>query len=37
VTGNELGWLNEIREASDHSDPRMTSRGRAAIRAIFGK
>ena len=37
ITGNELGWLQEIREASDHSDPRMTSRGRAAIRAIFGK
>lgn len=37
VTGNELGWLEEIREASDHSDPRMTSRSRSAIRAIFGK
>lgn len=37
VTSNELGWLNEIREASCHSDPRMTARGRAAIRAIFGQ
>ncbi|MEQ9261200.1 MAG: helix-turn-helix transcriptional regulator [Roseovarius sp.] len=37
VTSNELGWLNEIREASDNSDPRMTARSRAAIRAIFGK
>jgi len=37
VTGNELGWLEEIRKASDHSDPRMTSRSRSAIRAIFGK
>lgn len=37
VTNNELGWLNEIREASDHSDPRMAARGRAAIRAAFGK
>ena len=37
VTNNELGWLNEIREASGHSDPRMTGRGRAAIRAIFGQ
>jgi len=37
VTGNELGWLQEIREASDHSDPRMTARNRAALRAMFGK
>jgi len=37
VTRNELGWLNEIREASDHSDPRMTARGRVAIRSVFGK
>ena len=37
VTSNELGWLNEIREASDHSDPRMTARGRVAIRSVFGK
>jgi hypothetical protein len=37
VTGNEPGWLQEIREASDHTDPRMTSRGRAAIRAICGR
>ena len=37
VSNNELGWLNEIREASDHTDPRMTARGRAAIRSVFGK
>lgn len=37
ITRNELGWLNEIREASDHSDPRMTARGRTAIRSAFGK
>lgn len=37
VTGNEQGWIAEIREASDHSDPRITTRGRAAIRALFGK
>ncbi|MEQ8931860.1 MAG: helix-turn-helix transcriptional regulator [Silicimonas sp.] len=37
VTNNELGWLNEIREASGHSDPHMTARSRAAIRAIFGR
>ena len=37
VTANELGWLQEIREASEHSDPRITSRSRAAILAIFGR
>ena len=37
ITSNELGWLQEIREASDGSDPRLISRSRAAIRAIFGK
>jgi hypothetical protein len=37
VTANELGWLQEVRAASDHSDPRMTSRSRAAIHTIFGK
>ncbi len=36
VTANELGWLQEIRDASDNGDPRMTGRSRAAIRAIFG-
>jgi hypothetical protein len=37
VTANELGWLQEIREASEHSDPRITSRSKAAIKAIFGR
>ena len=37
VTANELGWLQEIRDASDNGDPRMTGRSRAAIRAIFGR
>jgi transcriptional regulator with XRE-family HTH domain len=37
VTANELGWLQEIREASDNSDPRMTSRSKAAIKTIFGR
>lgn len=37
VTENELTWLNEIREASDHNDPRVTARGRAAIRSLFGE
>ncbi len=37
VSGNELDWLQEIRDASDHSDPRITARSRNAIRGIFGK
>jgi hypothetical protein len=37
VTKNEIGWLNEIRHASDNADPVMTTRARSAIRAIFGK
>lgn len=37
VTRNEATWLDEIRDASDHSDPRLTRRAGAAIRGIFGK
>ncbi len=37
VTRNEVGWLQAIREASDHTDPTLTSRTRAGILAIFGK
>lgn len=37
VTSNELGWLAELRDASDHSDPRMTSRARTTLRSIFRK
>lgn len=37
VTQNERGWLHEIRQASDNTDPRVTSRSQAAIRAMFGK
>ncbi|SLN53601.1 hypothetical protein ROG8370_02405 [Roseovarius gaetbuli] len=37
ITANELGWLQEIRGASEHSDPRITSRSQTAIRAIFGR
>ncbi len=37
ITSNELGWIEAIREASEHSDPRITSRSKAAIKAIFGK
>ncbi len=37
VTSNEVGWLGEIRDASDNSDPVITTRARSAIRAIFGR
>lgn len=37
ATVNEIGWLNEIRDASDNTDPRLTARSRAALRGIFGK
>ncbi|MGP9792064.1 helix-turn-helix domain-containing protein [Roseinatronobacter sp. NSM] len=37
ATENEIGWLNEIRDASDNTDPRLTARSRAALRGIFGK
>jgi transcriptional regulator with XRE-family HTH domain len=35
ITANERGWIEAIREASDNSDPRLTSRSQAAINAIF--
>ena len=37
VTANEVGWLQVIREASNNTDPRLTSRSQAAIRSIFGR
>ena len=37
VTENEHGWLDEIRSASDNSDPRVTARSRSTLRGIFGK
>jgi hypothetical protein len=37
VSRNEVAWLSEIRDASGHTDPALTSRARAAIRGIFGK
>lgn len=37
VTSNEMGWLEVIRDASKNSDPRITSRSQATLRAIFGK
>lgn len=35
VTKNEEQWLEEIRSASGNTDPRLTSRTKAALRAIF--
>ena len=35
VTENEVAWLEEIREASGHTDPSLTSKGRAAIRGLY--
>lgn len=37
VTENEVAWLDEIRRASDHSNPSLTARARSAIRGIFGR
>jgi len=37
ITSNEIGWIEAIREASENSNPRITSRSKAAIKAIFGK
>ena len=37
VTANERAWIEAIREASDNGDPRLTSRSKAAVNAIFGR
>jgi hypothetical protein len=37
VTENQVAWLEEIRRASDHTNPNLTSKARSAIRGIFGK
>jgi SOS-response transcriptional repressor LexA len=37
VTENEQGWLGELRDASENSDPRLAGRARTALRGIFGK
>lgn len=37
VTENEANWLEAIRDASENTDPPLTSRGRAAVRGVFGK
>lgn len=37
VSENERGWLEELRDASGNTDPRLTARTRSALRGIFGK
>ncbi len=37
VTVNELAWVEAVREASEMTDPPLTKRALATIRAIFGK
>lgn len=37
VTENERGWLAEIRDASGDTDPRLTSRAKAAVRSVLTK
>ena len=37
ATENERGWLTELGEASDNSDPQLAARSRATLRGIFGK
>lgn len=37
ISANERQWIDEIRDASGDSDPRLTARSRAALRTIFGK
>lgn len=37
TTVNERAWLEEIRDASGNIDPKLTTRSRSALRAIFGK
>ena len=37
ATENERGWLDELRDASDNTDPRLTARSRTALRGVFGK
>jgi transcriptional regulator with XRE-family HTH domain len=37
VTENEVGWLKAIRDFSGGTDPRLTQRALAGLRAIFGR
>ena len=37
ISANETAWISAIRDASGDTDPRLTSRAKAAIRGVFGK
>ncbi|WP_373568634.1 XRE family transcriptional regulator [Paracoccus actinidiae] len=37
TTINERAWLEEIREASGQTDPKMTARSRTSLRSVFGR
>lgn len=37
VTRNEVAWLEELRLASDHTDPSLTTKAKKALRGLFGK
>ncbi|WP_246020825.1 helix-turn-helix domain-containing protein [Paracoccus subflavus] len=37
TTVNERAWLLEIRDASDHTDPKLTARSRTVLRSIFSR
>jgi len=37
VSRNEVVWLEALRDASDHKDPALTARSRAALRSLFNK
>jgi hypothetical protein len=37
VTQNEVACLEELRRATDHTNPSLTVKARSAIRGIFGK
>ena len=37
ISENERAWIAEIRDASGDTDPRLTTRSRSQLRAIFGK
>jgi transcriptional regulator with XRE-family HTH domain len=37
VSQNEIGWLKELRDASDHTDPFLTTKAKRTLRALFGK
>ncbi|WP_442579108.1 XRE family transcriptional regulator [Mesorhizobium sp. ASY16-5R] len=37
VSANEAVWIEELRDASNNSDPTLTTKARRAIRTLFGK